>query len=116
MTPGSVDTRADERIGPIAAPDTGSPEVHATEPLGSADNDSELTGQAQMLFAELSGMDADSLDPRATFRELGLDSLFFAQVSSALEQRFGVEVSLLELLQEGTAASVLALTQIVASR
>ena len=44
------------------------------------------------LFADLSGMDAASLDSGAAFLELGLDSLFLTQAALQLQKTFGVKV------------------------
>ena len=50
------------------------------------------------LFAELSGIGVDRLDPHASFFELGFDSLFLTRAVLAVQNRFGVRVSFRQLL------------------
>ncbi len=54
----------------------------------------DLTGVLQ----ELSGLDESLLDSRASFLELGFDSLFLTQLSQAIQRRFGVKVTFRQLL------------------
>jgi len=52
------------------------------------------------LAGELTGLDAADVDTRATFLELGVDSLLLIQFSQEIEKRFGVKLSLAQLLEE----------------
>ena len=70
--------------------------------------DTQLISKLQALFSELSGIDAAVLEPNATFLDLGLDSLFLTQASSALHRKFGTRVSLRELLDECSTLRALA--------
>ncbi len=60
------------------------------------------------LFAELSGVGADRLDPRASFFELGFDSLFLTQAVLEIQNRFGVRVSFRQLLEDLSSLDALA--------
>ncbi len=67
-----------------------------------------LVDRVRSLFADLSGMDAASLDTGATFLELGLDSLFLTQAALLLQKTFGVKVSFRDLLEELSTIDALA--------
>jgi amino acid adenylation domain-containing protein len=62
----------------------------------------------QTLFSEISGIAAEDLLPRASFLELGLDSLLLTQASAALLKRFGVKVPFRQLLEELSSLEALA--------
>jgi amino acid adenylation domain-containing protein len=51
-------------------------------------------------FAALSGVDAQRIDPKATFFELGFDSLGLTQAVVQIQKRFGVKVTFRQLLAE----------------
>ena len=53
-------------------------------------------------------MEASKIDPAASFLELGFDSLLLVQVAQAVESRFGVKVSIIQLLEDTSSASALA--------
>jgi acyl transferase domain-containing protein len=59
----------------------------------------ELQSKLQTLFSELSGLERAALEVSASFMELGFDSLFLTQASSAIQQRFNVKVSFRQLLE-----------------
>lgn len=59
-------------------------------------------------IAELTGSDAAEIDPKATFFELGVDSLLLIQASQLIEKRFGVELSFRQLLEEYSTLDALA--------
>src|SRR5437660_11999798 len=52
------------------------------------------------LFEEVSGMDLAGSGLDTSFTELGLDSLFLTQISQALAKKFGVKVSIRQLMEE----------------
>jgi acyl transferase domain-containing protein/glutamate-1-semialdehyde aminotransferase len=62
----------------------------------------------RQLFADLSGLEADSLDPTIPLVELGLDSLALTQAANALNKRFGVKIKFRELLGEHATIAALA--------
>lgn len=51
------------------------------------------------LLRESSGMELRDLDPKASFLELGFDSLFLIQFSQKINQRTGVKVSFRQLIE-----------------
>lgn len=62
----------------------------------------------RQLFADLSGLEAESLDPTVPLVELGLDSLALTQAAGALNKRFGVKIKFRELLDEHATIAALA--------
>ncbi len=65
----------------------------------------------QAVFADVSGLEAETLDPSASFLEIGLDSLTLSQALGALKRRFGLDLKLGQLLEEYT--SIEALSELV---
>ncbi len=111
ITPAAAAKESRPLLTPTALPE--SPPIEdsipeSTAPQASADRGAQMIKRLQTLFSELSGMDAASLDPSAMFLELGLDSLFLTQASGAIQKRFGVAVSLRELLEECSTLEALA--------
>ncbi|HKC46589.1 MAG TPA: aminotransferase class III-fold pyridoxal phosphate-dependent enzyme [Gemmatimonadales bacterium] len=82
------------------------PESTATQ--SAADRSAPLIQRLQILFSELSGIDAAMLDPTRTFLELGLDSLFLTQASGAIPKHFGVKIALRDLLGDCSTLQALA--------
>ena len=52
------------------------------------------------IFHSLSGIPIDELNPRASFLELGFDSLFLTQAIAKLKKKFKVNLSFRQLLEE----------------
>ena len=94
---------------PGAAPAAPSPVPHASAAITMTENRvTRLTAQLQRLFADLSGIDAAALTPDAGFLELGLDSLFLTQASSAIQKQFGAKVPIRVLLEDCSTLGALA--------
>jgi glutamate-1-semialdehyde aminotransferase/acyl carrier protein len=68
----------------------------------------EVTARLQTLFSELSGMEESELITTASFLDLGLDSLFLTQASTAIRKAFGVKVSFRDLLEDASTLDALA--------
>ena len=66
----------------------------------SAGRVADLIARLQTLFSELSGLDQAELDPAVSFVELGLDSLFLTQASTAIHKTFAVKVPFRDLLED----------------
>lgn len=62
----------------------------------------------RQLFADLSGLEAESLDPTVPLVELGLDSLALTQAAGVLNKRFGAKIKFRELLDEHATIAALA--------
>ena len=62
----------------------------------------------RQLFADLSGLEAESLDPMVPLVELGLDSLALTQAANAMNKRFGAKIKFRELLDENATIAALA--------
>lgn len=56
--------------------------------------------QLRALFGELAGHDFTGANAGRTFHELGLDSLLLTQASYALRDRFGVDVTMRQLIEQ----------------
>ncbi len=59
-------------------------------------------------FQELSGANLTGVGPSVSFMEMGLDSLFLAQASQAIEKRFEIRIAFRQLLEELTTLNELA--------
>jgi acyl transferase domain-containing protein/glutamate-1-semialdehyde aminotransferase len=62
----------------------------------------------RQLLADISGLEAESLDPTVPLVELGLDSLALTQVANTLNKRFGAKIRFRELLGEDATIAALA--------
>jgi len=103
ITPAAAATESRPLLAPTALPESTPLEdsiPESTTPQPSGDRGVQMIKRLQTLFSELSGIDAATLDPAMVFPELGLDSLFLIQASGVIQKRFGVAVSLRELLEE----------------
>jgi len=56
--------------------------------------------QLRGLFAKLSGIKPDQMNPDATFIEIGLESFFLTHASQAIEKTFGVQVPFGQLVEK----------------
>ncbi|MGH8758333.1 MAG: phosphopantetheine-binding protein [Burkholderiales bacterium] len=103
ITPAAAAIDSRRLLTPTALPESAPLEDSlpaSTAPQPSAERGAQMIKRLQTLFSELSGIDAATLDTAMVFLELGLDSLFLTQASGAIQKRFGVTVSLRELLEE----------------
>jgi acyl transferase domain-containing protein/glutamate-1-semialdehyde aminotransferase len=78
-----------------------------SQPLTSGRRDG-LVDRLRALFADLSGIDAAGLDPRAEFLELGLDSLVLTQAALTIGKTFGVKIPFRELMDSLSTIDALA--------
>jgi acyl carrier protein len=60
------------------------------------------------VMSDLGGLDRDKIADQATFLELGFDSLFLAQMSTAFKKKFGVSITFRQLLEETASPDALA--------
>jgi acyl transferase domain-containing protein len=60
------------------------------------------------ILADLSGLEAATMDTSASFTDYGFDSLFLTQANAAFRKRFGVRVTLGQLLGETPTIATLA--------
>lgn len=66
-------------------------------------NDNEkrqLIDSIKLVLAEVAGKDLSDVDPRATFFEMGFDSLLLTQVATQIRNRFKVKITFRQLLGE----------------
>ncbi|GJL53391.1 MAG: hypothetical protein NPIRA02_05230 [Nitrospirales bacterium] len=59
-----------------------------------------LFSAIKTLLFDLSGADLDELDRSSTFLELGFDSLFLIQMSTAMNVELGIDISFRQLIEE----------------
>jgi acyl carrier protein len=57
---------------------------------------------------ELTGVEPEAVDTQATFLDLGVDSLLLIQATQKLQDRFGLRISLVQLLEELTTLAAVA--------
>lgn len=62
----------------------------------------------KLVIRDLSGIEAADLDSQATFLELGFDSLFLTQANSAIKKKFGVKLTVRQLLESCSRLDTLA--------
>ncbi|MEA3187677.1 MAG: hypothetical protein QOD99_1507 [Chthoniobacter sp.] len=75
--------------------------ISTTNPALPAEPRAErLTRQIVKLVSDLSGVEAAEIDPAVSFLELGFDSLFLTQASTALQQKFSVKITFRQLLSD----------------
>jgi len=106
---GAITATVDPIETPVASTTRTSEEENAavsTQP--AADRKSRILTKIQSIFHELSGLEPHELDPYATFLELGFDSLFMTQATSAVGSSFGVRVSFRQLFEEAPTLDALA--------
>lgn len=77
-------------------------------PMAASDRLDALKQRVIKLLEDTSGFDLAGTDQDASFAELGFDSLLLTQVSTALKQEFGVNVSFRALLEQCTSIVALA--------
>lgn len=77
------------------------PRSHGSEPQ-------DLAGALVMILADLTESQPDELDPRASFVELGADSLLLGRLALTLAERFEVDVSIGQLFDELRTVELLA--------
>ncbi len=99
QTVASVCDRRSPEPAPAATP---------TPPPASspADRLAEIKAKLRALVHELSGIKVD--DDKATFTELGFDSLFLTQASQSIQSRFGVKITFRQMLGELSSVAALA--------
>ncbi len=81
---------------------------HAPLPNFDAARPNRLSAQITKLIADLSGIGVADIDAKVSFLELGFDSLFLTQASTALQQKFGVKVTFRQLLSDLSSVSAIA--------
>ena len=54
----------------------------------------------KVLLGELAGLDLADAPPNASFFELGLDSLFLTQATTAIKNKFKVKISFRQLVED----------------
>ena len=85
---------------PVPAPD-----APTDTPLPRSDR---ILDELKNTLHELSGMPLPTIDPHATFLELGFDSLFLAQANGAFKKRFKVKLTTRHLLEKTPTLTALA--------
>ena len=97
--------KAPQSVAPLQPNTTAMPTNTSSTPMSSSGSH---IASLRQLFADLSGFEAESLDPTVPLVELGLDSLALTQAAGALNRRFGVKIKFRELLDEHATIAALA--------
>jgi len=71
-----------------------------TNHAATIDRTGRIVSKLVRVIQDLSGLDAEDIDPSASFLELGFDSLFLTQVAQALHAELDVTVTFRQLLQD----------------
>ena len=66
----------------------------------TSDREANVRTRLQTLFSDLSGLERVKLDVTANFTELGFDSLFLTQVTTAIQKMFNLKVSFRQLIED----------------
>jgi len=85
---------------PPEAPMSGEPENNAREQW--------ILGYIKEVMDDLGGLEPDDVNVDATFLDLGFDSLFLTQAGLAFKKKFGVKVTLRQLLEDAPTPGALA--------
>lgn len=101
---GTQAAHAAEELSPPPPP----PEEMTMPASESPDRITRIRSALMELFEELSGLDLSDCAPDAAFVELGFDSLFLTQITSALQRQFGVRVTFRQLLVSKSTFALLA--------
>ena len=98
VEPGRVTIDAPPAADTLDEPSAGASE--ATEPAPEASRKQRILTGLSEIIAELSGLEAETLNVHATFIELGFDSLLLTQANSAFQRRFKVRITFRQLFAE----------------
>ncbi len=96
-----------EVVSPMPIPAIPTPA--APVPAAAVPNRAErLLRDLTTLLSDQSGVPAANIAPAATFLDLGFDSLFLTQASSAIGRKFGVKITFRTLLEDAPTPAALA--------
>jgi amino acid adenylation domain-containing protein len=73
--------------------------MNTPTPTVSAAHAQQVTGRILQILENLSGIPAANIDPRATFLDLGLDSLFLTQLTQEISSKFQVKIAFRQLME-----------------
>jgi len=79
-----------------------------TNRAAATDRTDRIIEKLTEVLQNLSGLDAEDIDPSASFLELGFDSLFLTQMAQALQVEFDVEITFRRLLLDAPSLVALA--------
>jgi amino acid adenylation domain-containing protein len=74
----------------------------------SNENKTRLTQQITATLEDLAGMDLAGVNDKASFFEIGFDSLLLTQAASALKKKFGVPITFRQLMEDLTTIDAVA--------
>ncbi len=93
---------------PLAPPSPSPPPPPEPPPVSTMPRKDRIAQEILAILADLSGVAADKLDPRATFLELGFDSLFLTQANGVFRKRFGVKTTVRQLIEKAPGVALFA--------
>ena len=94
--------------GNIALMNAALPSTHPPQSPVMLQRDAHLRGLIAGVFAELSGIETTSEEAEHQFLELGFDSLFLTQATSALSKKFGIKLTFRQMMEEFSSIATLA--------
>ena len=108
VNPATTNGAVDESV-PQTAPGfvPAVPQAPQQAPASSDDRSTVLLSQLRKVFVDLSGVDPTILVGDTNFLEIGFDSLFLTQVSSALQKQFKTKVTVRTLLEDAPTLNLL---------
>ena len=77
-----------------------SPVAEVQDEISTASRDAQLRLEIAKVFSELSGIETQPEEAEYQFLELGFDSLFLTQATSALSKRFAVKLTFRQLMEQ----------------
>ncbi|MEM7342693.1 MAG: amino acid adenylation domain-containing protein [Chloroflexota bacterium] len=98
-------------VAPTTPPvvETAQPSSNDQEQIMSGTSRKErINNRLGEIMYDLSGIEMDEFDASTTFLEMGMDSLFLTQVSTALQGEFGIKIKFRQLIEEVDTLDLLA--------
>jgi non-ribosomal peptide synthase protein (TIGR01720 family) len=93
---------------PEAAADRPAPVAATVAPAQVGSRRERIVAQLASILSELSGIEPTALDPKASFADLGFDSLFLTQANAQFRKQFGVRITFRQIFEEAPSIDSLA--------
>ncbi len=98
----------DATVRPAAAADAAAPPAPTASPARTGSRRDRIVAQLASILSELSGIEPTALDPKASFADLGFDSLFLTQANAQFRKQFGVRITFRQIFEEAPSIDSLA--------
>ena len=77
-------------------------------PAAAGSRRDRIVVQLATILSDLSGIEPTALDPKASFADLGFDSLFLTQANAQFRKQFGVRITFRQIFEEAPSIDSLA--------